>query len=136
MPVRKFRTIEEMNVPHWRDVRDAEPGLVTDTWHGEGTVQHGRQRGPQGLFTWVISGTSTAELRPVEVGTTTKDLAVITSGLREGERVVIGGPTTLIDPELYRGINGAARAPALSDSAAKKPGEPANVRESPHSPST
>src|SRR5438874_2971421 len=48
----------------------------------------------------------------------------------------VGGPTTLIDPDLYRGINGAARAPALSDSAAKKPGEPANVRESPHSPST
>ena len=48
----------------------------------------------------------------------------------------VGGPTTLIGPELYRGINGAARGLAFSDSAAKKPGEPANVRESPHSPST
>jgi multidrug efflux system membrane fusion protein len=49
------------------------------------------QRGPQGLFAWVISGTSTAEPRPIEVGTTTKELAVITSGLRDGERVVTDG---------------------------------------------
>ncbi len=49
------------------------------------------QRGPQGLFAWVISGANTAEPRPIEVGTTTKDLAVVTSGLRDGERVVTGG---------------------------------------------
>jgi multidrug efflux system membrane fusion protein len=49
------------------------------------------QRGPQGLFAWVISGTSTAEPRPIEVGTTTKELAVVTSGLRDGERVVTDG---------------------------------------------
>ena len=33
MPVRKFRTIEEMNVPHWRDAGD--PGLIraiADLW--------------------------------------------------------------------------------------------------------
>jgi membrane fusion protein, multidrug efflux system len=49
------------------------------------------QRGPQGLFTWVISGSNTAEPRPIEVGLTTKDVAVVTSGLHEGERVVTGG---------------------------------------------
>ncbi len=49
------------------------------------------QRGPQGLFTWVITGNNTAEPRSIEVGTTTKDLAVISSGLRDGERVVTGG---------------------------------------------
>jgi multidrug efflux system membrane fusion protein len=49
------------------------------------------QRGPQGLFTWVISPNGTAEPRAVELGPTTKDLAVVASGLHEGERVVTGG---------------------------------------------
>jgi NADH-quinone oxidoreductase subunit E len=41
-----------------------------------------------------------------------------------------GGPTTLTDPALYaRGNGGQTREPALSDAEAKKPGEPANVRE-------
>ena len=38
--------------------------------------------------------------------------------------------TTLTDPALYaRGNGGQTRKPALSDAEAKKPGEPANVRE-------
>ena len=49
----------------------------------------------------------------------------------------IGGPTTLTDPELYRG--GGARTkqePALADAGAKKPGAAANVRDAatPQSP--
>src|ERR1700730_4465148 len=64
------------------------------------------QRGPQGLFAWVISGTNTAEPRPIELGPTTKDLAVVSSGLHDGERVVTGGqyklkrgaPVTIASP--------------------------------------
>ena len=64
------------------------------------------QRGPQGLFTWVISGTNTAEPRPIELGPTTKDLAVVSSGLHDGDRVVTGGqyklkrgaPVTIASP--------------------------------------
>jgi multidrug efflux system membrane fusion protein len=64
------------------------------------------QRGPQGLFTWVISATNTAELRPIELGPTTKDLAVVSSGLHGGDRVVTGGqyklrrgvPVTIASP--------------------------------------
>jgi NADH-quinone oxidoreductase subunit E len=43
----------------------------------------------------------------------------------------VGGPTTLTDPELYRG-NGGARSgqPPLTDESAKRPGAAANVRES------
>jgi NADH-quinone oxidoreductase subunit E len=46
-----------------------------------------------------------------------------------------GGFTTLTDPDLYPREGGRADA-ALTDSAATKPGDPANVRSSPHSPST
>jgi multidrug efflux system membrane fusion protein len=64
------------------------------------------QRGPQGLFAWVISGTNTAEARPIELGPTTKDLAVVSSGLHDGDRVVTGGqyklkrgaPVTIASP--------------------------------------
>ncbi len=44
----------------------------------------------------------------------------------------IGGPTTLIDPDLYaRPSDSGATGPALTDANAKRPGEPANVRDTP-----
>jgi NADH-quinone oxidoreductase subunit E len=51
----------------------------------------------------------------------------------------IGGPTTLTDPNLYAPRNGGAQPnePALADSGPKKPGEAANVRDTPaNKPST
>jgi NADH-quinone oxidoreductase subunit E len=42
----------------------------------------------------------------------------------------VGGPTTLIDPELYKkSTNGKGAQPALADAEAKKPGAAANVRD-------
>ena len=49
------------------------------------------QRGPQGLFTWVVTANNTAVVRPIQVGPTTGDLTIITSGLEENERVVTDG---------------------------------------------
>lgn len=49
------------------------------------------QRGPQGLFAWIVTPKGTAEPRPIKVGRTTGDLAVIISGLGNGERVVTDG---------------------------------------------
>jgi len=49
------------------------------------------QRGPQGLFAWVVTATDTVESRSIEVGPSTNDLTIITSGLGEGERVVTAG---------------------------------------------
>ncbi len=49
------------------------------------------QRGPQGLFTWVVSANNTAEPRPIEVGPTTDDVTIITKGLTDGDTVVAGG---------------------------------------------
>ena len=49
------------------------------------------QRGPQGLFAWVVTITNTAEPRPIEVGPTTGDLTIVLAGVREGERVVTDG---------------------------------------------
>ena len=49
------------------------------------------QRGPQGLFAWIVTPKDTAEPRPIKVGPTTGDLTVVTSGLSDGERVVTDG---------------------------------------------
>jgi len=49
------------------------------------------QRGPRGLFAWIVSANNTAEPRAIEVGATSGDLTVVTSGLREGDRVVTDG---------------------------------------------
>jgi len=49
------------------------------------------QRGPRGLFAWIVAANNTAEPRAIEVGPTSGDLTVVTSGLREGDRVVTDG---------------------------------------------
>jgi multidrug efflux system membrane fusion protein len=49
------------------------------------------QRGPRGLFAWVATANDTAAIRPIQLGPTTGDLTVVTSGLKEGERVVTEG---------------------------------------------
>jgi membrane fusion protein, multidrug efflux system len=49
------------------------------------------QRGPRGLFAWVVSANDTAAVQPVQLGPTTGDWTVVTSGLNEGDRVVTEG---------------------------------------------
>jgi multidrug efflux system membrane fusion protein len=49
------------------------------------------QRGPDGVFAWVVTPEGVVEPRPVKVGPTTGDQTIVTSGLAEGERVVVNG---------------------------------------------
>ena len=49
------------------------------------------QRGPDGIFTWVVAAGNIAQTRAVTSGPTSGDLTIITSGLEEGERVVVDG---------------------------------------------
>ena len=67
------------------------------------------QRGPQGLFAWVIGENDTAEPRPIQLGPATKDLVVITSGLNVGDRVVTDGQY-----KLKRGVPVTVSAPATA----------------------
>jgi multidrug efflux system membrane fusion protein len=53
------------------------------------------ERGPNGIFAWVAKPEGTVEARPIEVGPTTDDQTIVTSGLSEGERVVINGQNKL-----------------------------------------
>jgi membrane fusion protein, multidrug efflux system len=49
------------------------------------------QRGPNGLFAWVIKPDNTAEPRLIQTGNTTGNQTIVTSGLSDGERVVTDG---------------------------------------------
>lgn len=49
------------------------------------------QRGPRGLFTWVVKPDNTVEPRPIQTSTTTGDRTIVTSGVSDGDRVVTDG---------------------------------------------
>lgn len=49
------------------------------------------QRGPRGLFAWVVRTDNTVEPRPIQTGTTTGDRTIVTSGINDGEHVVTDG---------------------------------------------
>ena len=53
------------------------------------------QRGPDGPFTFVLKDDNTVEQRPLTLGLLTATDAVVTRGLREGERVVTSGALRL-----------------------------------------
>jgi len=49
------------------------------------------QRGPDGLFTWVLKADNTVEPRPIQTSTASGDLVIVTSGVDQGDRVVTDG---------------------------------------------
>jgi membrane fusion protein, multidrug efflux system len=49
------------------------------------------QRGPNGFYAWAITGGNKAEMRPLMTGATTNDITIVTSGVKEGDRLVIEG---------------------------------------------
>lgn len=77
----------------------------------QSAVQHGQQ----GLWAYVVNDQQRVEAKPIEVGESNSDSAVVTRGLRPGERVVSAGQ--------YRLQNGAAVVIAPE----AKPTQEANV---------
>jgi multidrug efflux system membrane fusion protein len=77
----------------------------------QSAVQHGQQ----GLWAYVVNDHQRVEAKPIEVGESNSDNAVVTRGLRPGERVVSAGQ--------YRLQNGAAVVIAPE----AKPTQEANV---------
>jgi multidrug efflux system membrane fusion protein len=49
------------------------------------------QRGPQGLFAWIVNADNVVEPRRIELGPASGNLTVVNAGLAEGDRVVIDG---------------------------------------------
>jgi multidrug efflux system membrane fusion protein len=49
------------------------------------------QRGPDGIYAWVVMPGDVVQARPIQSGPTTGDNTIISSGLSEGDRVVVNG---------------------------------------------
>jgi len=49
------------------------------------------QRGPDGIFTWVVTPVDAVEVRKITSGPTTGDQTIVVRGLAQGERVVVDG---------------------------------------------
>jgi membrane fusion protein, multidrug efflux system len=49
------------------------------------------QRGPDGLFVWIVNANGLAEPRAIEVGPAYDKLTIVNSGLSGGERIVTNG---------------------------------------------
>jgi multidrug efflux system membrane fusion protein len=49
------------------------------------------QRGPNGLFTWVVKSDKTVEPRPIQTSTMTETQTIVVAGLNDSETVVTGG---------------------------------------------
>ena len=64
--------------------------------------------GQQGTYVYTIVSAGVAKQRPVQVSRTVDSVAVIASGLREGERVVVDGQLRLV-PDSKVTIKGASR---------------------------
>ena len=54
------------------------------------------QRGPAGPFTWVVTAQNTAEARLIQIDSANSDVTMVTSGLKDGERVVTDGQYKLL----------------------------------------
>ncbi|HJP58386.1 MAG TPA: efflux RND transporter periplasmic adaptor subunit, partial [Gemmatimonadaceae bacterium] len=72
--------------------------------------------GQQGTYVYTVDTAGTATQTPVQVSRTVDSVAVIASGLREGERVVVDGQSRLIPGAkvLIKGPPGTPAAPAAS----------------------
>jgi multidrug efflux system membrane fusion protein len=64
------------------------------------------QRGPNGLFTWVVKSDNTVEPRPIKTAAASDNTTIILSGVNDGERVVTDGqyklqtnaPVSIVNP--------------------------------------
>jgi multidrug efflux system membrane fusion protein len=90
--------------------------VALDTQKGAVTVPPvALQRGPQGLYAWVIKTDNTVEQRPLEATPVSDDVAIVTKGLSPDERVVVNGQ--------YR-LQPGSRVDAKTEQAANTPDKP------------
>jgi multidrug efflux system membrane fusion protein len=71
------------------------------------------QRGPDGLYTWVVKPDDTVDQRSIETTPVSNDITIVTKGVAAGERVVVNGQ--------YR-LEAGSRVDAKTEVAANRPG--------------
>ena len=103
------------------------------------------QRGPDGAFAYVITPNNTAEMRPVQVAQIDGGKALISSGLQEGERVVVdgqyrlqpGAPVQIQNPDRAAGGRPLAQNDRVPDpDQSERPAGPAKGQRQAQPPNT
>ncbi len=98
--------------------------LRVDTAHDAITVPDAAvQRGPRGSYLYVIGADDTVTRREVTVGHEDAQAAIITDGLKEGERVVTDGASRLSEGTKIRVTEPAASSPPGNATAAPGTGQ-------------
>jgi multidrug efflux system membrane fusion protein len=95
------------------------PGLSVSTKLLVGTLkdavvvpEDAVERGPNGLYAFVIGDDAKAEIRPIKVGNSGNGQAVVVKGLAAGEKVVVAGQYRLQPGSLVAPREADAQAPA------------------------
>jgi membrane fusion protein, multidrug efflux system len=71
--------------------------LLIETRHDGITVPvQAVQRGPDGTVAWVVKPDKSVEMRPIKIGYSTSDIALIDSGIAAGDLVVVDGQYRLV----------------------------------------
>ena len=79
------------------------------------------QQGPQGPYAYVVNPDSTVELRPIKVAQVSDGQALIDSGLKANEQVVVDGQYKLQPGTLVTILHGQAAEEAAAQSALQAP---------------
>jgi membrane fusion protein, multidrug efflux system len=69
------------------------------------------QRGPDGLYVWVIKPNNTVQQRPVDAQTVSNQITIVSKGLTVGERIVVDGQSRL-DEGVHVNIRPESSPPA------------------------
>jgi membrane fusion protein, multidrug efflux system len=77
------------------------------------------QRGPEGLYVWVVKQDNTVEQRPISAQNVSEDMTIATKGLNAGERVVVNGQSRL-DTGTHVNIRSQNTPPNTADQQADK----------------
>jgi len=79
------------------------------------------QQGTKGPYAYVVNPDSTVELRPIKVAQVSDGQALIDSGLKANEQVVVDGQYKLQPGTLVTILHGQAAAEAAAQSALQAP---------------
>jgi multidrug efflux system membrane fusion protein len=96
--------------------------LLVDTRHNGLTVAASAvQQGPNGAYVYVVNPASTVESRPVKVAQISGGQALIDSGLKANEQVVVDGQYKLQPGTRVTMLHGKAAQEAIAQSALQAP---------------
>jgi membrane fusion protein, multidrug efflux system len=96
--------------------------LLVDTRHNGLTVAASAvQQGPNGAYAYVINPDNTVENRPVKVAQISSGQALIESGLKANEQVVVDGQYKLQPGTRVRMLHGKAAQEAIAQTALQAP---------------